>query len=200
MRSYSYLFYLFIALCLVVTIGTKYGIHYGVVLLYVLIFVGIMFIKVKNRLLAQASNSWHSTTGRITHSEVIGPGIRIFGRDISLDEGGKYRAKIEYEYDVNGRRYTGDKIFLDYAVSSCNYIKSCQKFVDKYPGYKTVEIFYNPNDPSECVLEKGSTKEGTDLLINTTIMFVIGLAFLLGTLPWYGIFALIFFNAKMHKL
>jgi len=57
---------------------------------------------------------------------------------------------VVYEYKVNGRRFTGHRISVgeiagDFAAEST---------VNRYPQGAEVEVYYNPADPKQAVLER----------------------------------------------
>ena len=87
------------------------------------------------------SLSWPSTTGELIDSGVINSG----------SDGGVYSANIQYQYAVNGRVYKSRRIaFLRWWGSR----KYAQKVVDKYSNNNHINVYYNPNNPRQSVLER----------------------------------------------
>lgn len=95
---------------------------------------------------AKASESWPKTTATIVESKV--EKSRSDGKTM-------YSAQVEYKYEVDGQEYTNDTIWFggNYSTSSRS---GPQKTVAKYPVKKTVDAFYNPEEPSTAVLEPGA--------------------------------------------
>lgn len=88
---------------------------------------------------------WPSTEGVIVHSET---------RRVSRRSNTASRTKliIRYEYAVDGRRYTGDRVAyaraFDYAAA--------RRAEVKYRVDRRVPVYYHPRRPSAAVLERGS--------------------------------------------
>ncbi|MFH1923230.1 MAG: DUF3592 domain-containing protein [Planctomycetota bacterium] len=118
---------------------------------------------------AAASRSWPQASGRITESRV---------ESWEDSEGDRsYAASINYEYEVNRIRYTGDRIsFGDHSSGGPSLAHS---LVRRYPTRKGVQIFYDPNRPERSVLKPGLTPlaflflglAGLPLLIGFTMIF-----------------------------
>ena len=57
---------------------------------------------------------------------------------------------VNYSYQVDGNIYQGDRIAPGYEVGGSGAIK----VIKKYPVGEQVIVFYNPQNPSEAVLER----------------------------------------------
>lgn len=83
-----------------------------------------------------------------------------------------YEARVKYGYSVDGVGYESKRV--SFKSASYQYksevIPSTQ--VRRYPANKTVEVYYNPEDPEKAVLE-------TEITFMTYIGLLIG-AFLTG--------------------
>lgn len=66
-----------------------------------------------------------------------------------------YRPDIRYAYSVEGASYVGDRVFLGDASRENEYW--VRGIVARYPPDATVNVYYNPDDPSMAVLEPGAT-------------------------------------------
>jgi hypothetical protein len=62
-----------------------------------------------------------------------------------------YRSDVVYSYEVAGVRYTGDKRGTTGRVSSS--LAALVKPGARYPKGANVEIHYNPDNPSESILD-----------------------------------------------
>ncbi|KAA0005652.1 MAG: DUF3592 domain-containing protein [Thermoplasmata archaeon] len=87
-----------------------------------------------------------------------------------------YIPKIEYSYTVNGVNYSGDKISFE-IVSTTDY-EWAQNKVDLYYKGKNVTVYYNPENPSESVLEKGFPGYPLFPTALCIIFIIIGLGFI----------------------
>ena len=89
------------------------------------------------------STGWSAASGYVVSSEVVGSGK---GR----------RPEIKYEYTVNGRGHTGDRILIGPdPMGGGMGIPSPGELIRRYPEGKAVRVFYDPDDPIRSVLEPG---------------------------------------------
>ncbi|MDQ7055718.1 MAG: DUF3592 domain-containing protein [Persephonella sp.] len=72
--------------------------------------------------------------------------IRKDSSSLSYD---RYLPDIRYEYAVRGKRFVGDRIFINDFESDRNTIL---KLVSRFPEGTRVQVFYNPFNPSESIL------------------------------------------------
>lgn len=114
----------------------------GVVGAALTIFLGIPMMKN-----AFESRGWPTADGVITVSQ--------FTSNTDRDSGSTtYGASIAYDYTVNGASYTGSNVhFGQYSTSDPSYGRS---IVNRYPLGKQVMVYYDPDNPSESVLEPGA--------------------------------------------
>ena len=113
----------------------------GCILLLLFPVAGIGCKKVFDN--SNASANWPSTPGTVVFSEL----------QAHVVSSRKAKAKIRYEFSVNERGYSGDRIrFVD---TSGNGKSIQQGIVDTYPVGKQVEFFYQPDKPGNCVLVRG---------------------------------------------
>lgn len=121
------------------------------ILLYVGIFAAIMVgvlvlaVVVKMREV-RGAQSWHTTTGRVTRSEVRAQKRR----DMDDRERTRNVPSVGYEYTVNGKRFSGDRISLAEVIPESDI----ESTLDRYPVGKEVTVYYNPADPRQSVLER----------------------------------------------
>jgi len=119
---------------------------------------------------AHESKSWPKTSGTITQSEVD---------SWTKDGRSQYDARINYSYEVDGKKYNSTKINTSGSYSGGNITKA-KEFVDEFPAGKTVEVFYDPDVPDSAALKPGIS--GNDILMAAVplIFFIMGLTVLTG--------------------
>jgi hypothetical protein len=145
-----------------------------------LVFVGIgaalLSYAFKMAAKAQRSLSWPSVDGEIAHSAVL------YQSETSPGQGSSntFKADISYRYKVAGRSYSSSKIaLLDVASSSS---RRADDLVGRYPDKSKVEVYYDPANPGEAVLEPGASSALTFLYVIGGLFALAGLFFLLMSL------------------
>jgi hypothetical protein len=108
-------------------------------------------------------SSWKLTQGRIMSSRV---------EDMNTGDGADYRPRIEYDFVINGKMYTGTRVRLAGNTDHSEY--TAEKTVQKYPRGKAVYVFYNPRDPRQCTLERGAVLPAVLFLVVGIIMLAAG--------------------------
>jgi hypothetical protein len=111
----------------------------------------------------QESEKWPNVKGAITRSDMD---VQGFGRKMT------YTPMIAYRYSVNGMEYSGSRVqFVRTAGSSES---SAQSVLAKYPVNSTPTVYYDPANPTNCVLEPGNTSTGM-VLSFVGPLFVLGM-------------------------
>ena len=64
---------------------------------------------------------------------------------------------VHYEYSLSGKTYKSDRIFWG-NVHTSGTLDAAQKVVDKYREGTKVNVYYNPSNAQESVLEPGSAQ------------------------------------------
>lgn len=138
----------------------------------VTIFFGLIFVVVSvvMRRKAQAAQSWPVAPGQILFSTVE----THTSTDSDGDTSTHYEPRVEYSYAVMGSPMKGNRI--SYGAMGSDY-KSAQKTADQYPVGSAVSVHYNPEKPSESVLET-TARGGTVFLIVGIVIAVIGIILL----------------------
>jgi hypothetical protein len=103
------------------------------------ILLGIIYAA--RRGVAKAAN-WSSTMGTVTFSTV---------ERRSSGDGYSYYPVVNYSYQVMGQMLQGNKIVPGLAVGG----SGANKVVARYPAGAQVMVYYDPNNPSDAVLERG---------------------------------------------
>lgn len=95
------------------------------------------------------ARNWVAVVGRVTESKVRSI------RDRSSDtQAYTSTPLVVYEYYVEGTKYRGTKINFADKISGDDVAPTLKK----YPEGKTVQVYYNPANPNEAVLEHGFPK------------------------------------------
>lgn len=121
------------------------------ILLYVGIFAAIMVgvlvlaVVVKMREV-RGAQSWRTTTGRVTRSEVRAQ----TRRDMDDRERTRSVPFVSYEYTAGGRRFSGNRISLAEIIPESDI----ESTLDRYPVGREVTVYYNPANPKQAVLER----------------------------------------------
>lgn len=115
------------------------GIIGFVLLILNVIFLGILFFM--RRRMAVVSQ-WPSTMGTVMMSTIDWRS--------SSESGSTAYPVVQYSYQVNGQAYQSTKLAPGPEVGGTG----AQKVVSKYPAGAQVMVFYDPQNPSDAVLER----------------------------------------------
>jgi len=113
----------------------------GALFIFDAIFLGIIFFT--RRKVAQAA-SWPSTMGNVIMSTLE--------RRSSSEGGYTYYPVVHYTYQVMGQTLQGHKIMPGPAIGGTG----AEKVVARYPMGAQVMVYYNPENPSEALLERST--------------------------------------------
>lgn len=98
-----------------------------------------------------AAKNWRVASGKILASDVE----EYQQWDIEHGRSRRrtmFRPSVVYKFEVNGQAYINDEITLG-AQMSISIPGMFQSTLNKYPEGKTVQVYYNPDNPTESVLE-----------------------------------------------
>ncbi len=112
----------------------------GSLFIFDAIFLGM--ILVTRRKVAQAS-TWPSTLGTVTLSMI---------QMRHSNDGSTPYPVVQYSYQVTGQPYQGSKVMPGPEVGGTG----ARKVVERYPAGAQVMVYYNPQNPSEALLERGT--------------------------------------------
>lgn len=144
----------------------------------VFLFFGLIFFSItsSNIYKGKESEKWYETTGIITSSKLeIEEETDYDPEDDYFHTYYTYTPKIEYNYTVNGVNYSGNRISFE-IVSATDYTWAQNKVNLYYKG-KNVTVYYNPENPSESVLEKGFSGYPLFPTVLCIVFIIIGLGF-----------------------
>lgn len=148
------------------------------------VIIAVVFLALARRgsRQTQAVQDWMETQGRILHADVQARRSRS-GTGYSTS----YYPLVVYEYEVGGRRYQSQQIRAGHQVG-LGFAGMVQNQVAKYPIGATVPVYFNPNDPSQAVLDKSGSMatsifSGVALFIIImllgTVIFMAGLSYVI---------------------
>jgi hypothetical protein len=92
---------------------------------------------------------WPKVTGRIVKSELDEYEGRLDPNDAMKT---LYRPLISYAYEYNGITYHGDQVSLGAKITA-NREAFASKLIAKYPLGSTIEVYVNPKNASQAVLQ-----------------------------------------------
>ena len=121
---------------------------FGIVLVFGGVGVYALYQTNRGRRLADESRGWASTFGTIVESRL--------GQSTNFGQDGptvSYYPIIKYEYSIGGQPFTGEKITFGLTETTARSAKA-EQVLDTYPVDKQVTVYYDPNNPSDTVLER----------------------------------------------
>ncbi len=105
---------------------------------------------------AQASTQWPSTQGKIIlHTAEIQKPVGT-GMD-STTRRTTYRPVIQYSYSLGGKSYGGGHIIFNDDVIVYGSVEKALAAIKDYPVGKTVQVYYDPDNPALAVLKPGKS-------------------------------------------
>ncbi len=141
-------------------VGACLGIGFGV-----WAFVAAAFLARK----VAAMRRWHSAGGTVTRSGVKRTWWWGVGTD-GVGVRGGFKPDVAYEYQVDGSAYRGSRI--GYARLVTNLPSVAKKTADRYPIGRSVEVWYDPEKPERCTLDRGISPWLIALVLFTGTVFV----------------------------
>ena len=129
---------------------------FGWVFCIFFIFIGLVFTLIGSFQIYQGrkTQSWPSAPGRVISSEIESSSStsRSPGRTSRSDT--DYRVRVRYSYEVAGQKLEGKR--LQYGYGSHDERSSAKKEQSRYPSGKEVQVYYDPKNPKDSVLVRGS--------------------------------------------
>jgi hypothetical protein len=120
-----------------------------------------------------SSRNWSATEGKVISSSV--QELRRTNQML-INEGAsnfEYKVNVQYEYSVNGQSYTNDVVFVGLPTIFDDK-SDADNIVAKYEGDKTIEVFYEPNNPQNAALITAKNIPITGLVV--MLLMVVGIA------------------------
>lgn len=98
---------------------------------------------------AKAAAAWPSAAGKILSTEVVVDESGSMGEDGTT----WYNPVVNYSYDVAGTEFQGHR--LRFGNPHCSNRKKAEAAIAPYTVGSPVTVHYNPEKPSDAVLETG---------------------------------------------
>jgi cytochrome c-type biogenesis protein CcmE len=120
-----------------------------------------------------SSRNWSATEGKVISSSV--QELRRTNQML-INEGAsnfEYKVNVQYEYSVNGQSYSNDVVFVGLPTIFDDK-SDADNIVAKYEGDKTIEVFYEPNNPQNAALITAKNISITGLVV--MLLMVVGIA------------------------
>ena len=139
---------------------------------FYLVGFGLLGYGIRSAIRSNAAASWPTTSGSVVDVELE--------RREGNDAGTVYEVKVNYTYTINGMLLKGTTLAFGYAASSG--LEAHEAIYEKLKNSQSVEVRYDPSDPTSSVLSYGM-----HLTIRFTLAFAITwLAFVIGfTVLWW---------------
>lgn len=127
----------------------------------VILFVLFSFLYKKSK----DSKKWNKARGLI---------IEAFTDEFYMQgEQSSFKAMIKYSYIILDKEYYSKRIYFgDFLRDSFSI--SSKKIVDKYKKQGVVDVYYNPNNPNESVLQQGIHFNVILIFISSLVLMSIG--------------------------
>lgn len=133
--------------------------------------IGLFAFGLRERGKAKAAEKWPVSSGVIVSARLDQQSHveRNQGRTYTRTS---YAPVIEYTYEINGRKYQGNKVFPGATMSYD--LGTAQSIVNRYQPGATVSVHYDPADLTQAVLET-QAKGGNLFLILGSVFSVLGI-------------------------
>ena len=99
------------------------------------------------------SENWEKGTATITSSEIEKTESKSKDAQGFTQTSTSYGVSVKYSYTVEGGNYEGNTV--GFGTMSHNERSDAQDELKSYPKGKTIDVYYDPEDPSDSVLNKG---------------------------------------------
>jgi hypothetical protein len=98
---------------------------------------------------------WQAASWPIAPGRIISSNVESYLDDTDGPPRTQYRARVLYTYEVHGRQYTGDRLSLGLTISG-TLSRLAQRTASRYPVGHSVDVYYNPDNPSDSLLHPHS--------------------------------------------
>lgn len=121
------------------------------VIISIVLLIGILFLLhfLYLFMLSKQTKKWLSVKGVIDASN-----LETTNQDIGNDMSVSYKANVKYQYEVEGKVYFSERIFIGDYIRR-NLSRNVKKLTNKYSKGEVVLVYYNPKYPNKAILEIG---------------------------------------------
>lgn len=146
----------------------------------ILILVGFLFmvIGLVLTLRAKAASNWPMTSGVMLRSELAERITKNKTRDHRIQTYTSYEPMVEYQYTVDGKVLTGNR--LSFGLMRLT-LEKAQEVLKRFPLNAQVPVYYNPRRVKDSRLEVTAAAAAPQLIIGI-IIGAIGVVWLIVTL------------------
>lgn len=133
-----------------------------------------------------SSKNWPSVKGKVLKSDVT---VVLNGSRQRLKYGGGtsyYKPHIVYNYTVNNKNYTSERITLGISDSYRNVSEIYVKYLDRYPKDKMIDVYYNPANPGLAVLEPCINNGNTWYYLVFVLLVLCGIFLIINFFTGFG--------------
>ena len=128
------------------------------------------------------SENWDKGTATITSSEIEKTESRSKDAQGFTRTSTSFSVRVTYAYTVEGSNYEGNTV--GFGTMSHNERSDAQEELKSYPKGKTIEVYYDPENPSDSVIKKGVFWP-MYIMISINIIILIGSIWASFALPKY---------------
>ena len=128
------------------------------------------------------SENWDKGTATITSSEIEKTESRSKDAQGFTRTSTSFSVRVTYAYTVEGSNYEGNTV--GFGTMSHNERSDAQEELKSYPKGKTIDVYYDPENPSDSVLKKGVFWP-MYIMISIMIIILIGSIWASFALPKY---------------
>jgi Protein of unknown function (DUF3592) len=130
------------------------------------IVIGICIVSCQLYLLSKAikSKNWEIANGEIISSD-------IETCKTTSDSNNIFRPRVKYKYIISGKQHISGRIFFGDKVLT-DFKGYTIKLINKYSVGSKVDVYFNPDDIEESVLERGVSS-------NSIILLIVGVSIIL---------------------
>ena len=131
-----------------------------------LLFIGWKFDRISTEI---SSLRWHVTSGIIEDSNFY-----TSKRKSSNTTSSTHHGEVTYRYSVDDHEYVGRR--YDSTGSMHTGLESeAEEFEGHISGGSVIDVFYNPNDPSQSLLKNGISEDTYVRIVFSSFLSIVGL-------------------------
>lgn len=141
----------------------------GFSLFFIAFGIVLIVMNIRSKKKSEASQSWPVTNGKVVESKVKKE------RGVEDEDGDAnyfYTVNVDYEYEVGGLLYKNKKLSFG-SHPSYNKQARAQEHLAQYPLGATVNVYYDPTNPQEAVLERVARSSKLGMIFGI-VMLVVG--------------------------